>query len=47
MPVLEAYPWMPGVIIRIFRDRINIIDRIPVISRFGVSNMAVGRRTKI
>jgi ubiquinone/menaquinone biosynthesis C-methylase UbiE len=43
MPVLEAYPWMPEPIIKHFRRRITAIDRWPVVRRFGVSNLVVGR----
>jgi ubiquinone/menaquinone biosynthesis C-methylase UbiE len=44
MPVLEAYPWLPESITKMFRRHITAIDQWPLLRRLGVSNLAVGRR---
>ena len=43
-PVFEAVPWLPAPIIRFYQRHISLYARIPILRRFGVSNLIVARR---
>lgn len=43
-PVLEVYPWLPAYLRDRYQARIRLFDRLPVVRRFGVSTLVVGRK---
>jgi hypothetical protein len=43
-PVLEVYPWLPPWAITVFRRLVPVLERIPVVRRFGVSTFILARR---
>jgi SAM-dependent methyltransferase len=43
-PVLQQYPWLPGPLRDRYQAHIRTFDRLPGISRFGVSSIVVARR---
>lgn len=43
-PVFEMIPWLPASVIRWYQRHIWLYSHIPIIGRFGVSNLVVGRR---
>jgi hypothetical protein len=42
-PVFEVYPWLPSRAIRVYRDVLPTLDRVPAIRRFGISTLIVAR----
>lgn|GEM_PF-406876 len=46
-PVFEVYPWLPAPVIRHYRRLVPILERTPVIRRFGVSNFIVARKPPV
>lgn len=45
-PVLEAYPWMPSGMIGPYQRLVPKLDRMPLIGRFGVSTLVIGRKVR-
>jgi ubiquinone/menaquinone biosynthesis C-methylase UbiE len=43
-PVFEVMPWLPASVIRWYQKHLNRFARLPLLCRFGVSNLVVGRR---
>jgi|SRR5215469_52981 len=43
-PVLEVYPWLPPGLRDGYQARIRFFDSVPVLRRFGVSTLIVGRK---
>ena len=43
MPVFEVFPWLPASVARWYRAHVGTFERVPVISRMGVSTMVVAR----
>jgi hypothetical protein len=43
MPVFEVFPWLPASVAKWYRAHVGAFERVPVISRFGVSTMVVAR----
>jgi SAM-dependent methyltransferase len=43
-PVFEVCPWLPASWITFYQRHITLFSRIPVLRRFGVSNLIVGLR---
>jgi SAM-dependent methyltransferase len=43
-PVLENYPWAPGFLIPTYQRWLTRIDDIPVLRRFGVSNLIIATK---
>lgn len=43
-PVLEKYPWLPQILIPVFRRAVPILERTPLLRRFGVSTLIIARR---
>jgi SAM-dependent methyltransferase len=43
-PVLEFYPWLPSGLRDGYQARIRFFDSVPVLRRFGVSTLIVGRK---
>lgn len=44
LPVFEVYPWLPASVIRRYRSLVPVIERLPVVRRFGVSNLVVAQK---
>lgn len=44
LPVFEVYPWLPKRLTHWYRRNTGRIERTPVIGRFGVSTLVLGRR---
>jgi SAM-dependent methyltransferase len=44
-PVLEMYRWLPARLCRAYQSRIEVLDQVPGLRRFGVSTLIVARRT--
>ena len=43
-PVFEVYPWLPGPVVRRYREAVPRLETLPLIGRFGVSTFVLGRR---
>ena len=43
-PVLEKYPWLPQMLLPVFRRAVPILERTPFLRRFGVSTLIIARR---
>ena len=43
-PVFEVYPWLPAPVIRRYRTLVPVLERLPVVRRFGVSNFVVAQK---
>lgn len=43
MPCLELYSWLPDKLVAWYQRYLPTLDRMPVVSRFGVSNLVLGR----
>jgi SAM-dependent methyltransferase len=43
-PVFERFPWLPSSVIRLYQDHVEKIDDVPVLKRFGVSNLIVAKK---
>lgn len=44
LPVFEVYPWLPAPVIRQYRRLVPVLERIPLVRRFGVSNLVVAQK---
>jgi hypothetical protein len=43
-PVLEQYPWLPRPMIRVYQRYLERPDDVPVLRKFGLSTLVVGRK---
>jgi SAM-dependent methyltransferase len=43
-PMFEVFPWLPYPVIRRYRKLVPVLERIPFIRRFGVSNFIVAQK---
>jgi SAM-dependent methyltransferase len=43
-PVFELLPWLPAFVIRWYQRHLDTYAHIPIIRRFGVSTLVIGRR---
>jgi SAM-dependent methyltransferase len=41
MPVLEVFPWLPQSGVDFFQKHLEHLDDIPIVRRFGVSNLVI------
>jgi SAM-dependent methyltransferase len=44
-PVLEQYPWLPRPMIKSYQRYLEKLDDVPVLRKFGLSTLVVGRKT--
>lgn len=44
LPVFEVFPWLPAPLIRRYRAWVPLLERLPVVRRFGVSNLIVAQK---
>jgi SAM-dependent methyltransferase len=44
LPLFEEYKWLPRRMLRAYKQSLDVLDRHPIIRRFGVSTMIVGRK---
>ncbi len=44
-PVLEQYPWLPRPLIKPYQRHLERLDDVPILRKFGVSTLVVGRKT--
>lgn len=43
-PVFEVYPWLPAAVIRRYRKAVPLLEKTPLLGRFGVSTFVLARR---
>ena len=43
-PVLEVHVWLPSSLIRLYQKGVTTFDKLPVIRRFGVSTIVIGKK---
>ncbi len=43
-PLFEQYRWLPSSVIRRYRKLIPVIERLPIIRRFGLSQLIVAQK---
>jgi SAM-dependent methyltransferase len=43
-PVLEQYPWLPRPMIEVYQRYLERLDDVPLLRKFGVSTLVVGRK---
>jgi SAM-dependent methyltransferase len=44
LPIFEVYPWLPAPVIRQYRRLVPVLERTPLLRRFGVSNLVVAQK---
>jgi SAM-dependent methyltransferase len=43
-PLFSQYRWLPAGVVRVYEIALPVLERVPVVRRFGVSTLIVGRR---